>query len=100
MRFPTEPGGLGHEGWGVVDAVGDGVVGLSEGDRVAALTYHAYAEHDLADADAVVPLPDALRAKPFPGRAARLRHEHLRPQRHRGGQTVAGRRDRLSWARS
>ena len=22
MRFPTEPGGLGHEGWGVVDAVG------------------------------------------------------------------------------
>ncbi len=26
MRFPTPPGDLGHEGWGVVDAVGDGVL--------------------------------------------------------------------------
>ena len=25
MRFPTEPGALGHEGWGIVDAVGEGV---------------------------------------------------------------------------
>ena len=23
MRFPTEPGDLGHEAWGVVDAVGE-----------------------------------------------------------------------------
>src|SRR3712207_7356916 len=37
MRFPTEPGALGHEGWGVVDAVGDGVAGVSPGDRIAAL---------------------------------------------------------------
>jgi threonine dehydrogenase-like Zn-dependent dehydrogenase len=67
MTFPTEPGALGHEGWGTVDAVGDGVAGLSVGDRVAALSHHAYAEHDLADADAVVPLPDALDGQPFPG---------------------------------
>jgi NADPH:quinone reductase-like Zn-dependent oxidoreductase len=26
MQFPTEPGGLGHEGWAIVDAVGDDVV--------------------------------------------------------------------------
>src|SRR5688572_17596373 len=25
MTYPTEPGALGHEGWGVVDAVGEGV---------------------------------------------------------------------------
>ena len=25
MRFPTEPGDLGHEGWGIVDSVGEGV---------------------------------------------------------------------------
>src|ERR687886_152783 len=50
MTFPTEPGALGHEGWGVVDAVGEGVEGLSPGDRVAALSYRAYAEYDLADA--------------------------------------------------
>src|SRR5688572_16594806 len=47
MRFPTEPGALGHEGWGVVDAVGDGVEGVSVGDRGAAISYHGYAECDL-----------------------------------------------------
>ena len=67
MRFPTEPGALGHEGWGVVDAVGDGVEGLSVGDRVAALSYKSYAEYDVADADAVVLLPDSLAGQPFPG---------------------------------
>ena len=43
MQFPTEPGALGHEGWGVVDALGDGVAGLAIGDRVAALSYKSYA---------------------------------------------------------
>jgi D-arabinose 1-dehydrogenase-like Zn-dependent alcohol dehydrogenase len=38
MAFPTEPGALGHEGWGVVAATGDGVDALSVGDRVAALS--------------------------------------------------------------
>ena len=67
MSFPTEPGALGHEGWGVVDAVGDEVDGISVGDRVAALSYKSYAEYDLAAADAVVRLPDSLRSQPFPG---------------------------------
>src|SRR5215212_5929002 len=67
MRFPTEPGALGHEGWGVVDAVGDSVEGLSVGDRVATLSYKSYAEYDLADADAVIPLPGSLAGQPFPG---------------------------------
>ena len=67
MSFPTEPGGLGHEGWGVVDAVGEGVTHLQPGQRVAALTYHAYAGYDLAEADAVIPLPPELDGRPFPG---------------------------------
>src|SRR3954471_10706862 len=67
MTFPTEPGALGHEGWGVVDAVGERVEGISPGDRVAALTYKAYAEYDLADAHAVVALPPSLAKAPFPG---------------------------------
>lgn len=66
MRFPTEAGALGHEGWGVVDAVGAGVRGMHEGDRVAALSYNSYAEYDVAGADAVVPLPPELDAVPFP----------------------------------
>lgn len=41
MQFPTEPGALGHEGWGIIDAVGEDVHGFAPGDRVAALSYHA-----------------------------------------------------------
>ncbi|ANL75764.1 Zn-dependent alcohol dehydrogenase GroES-like protein (plasmid) [Rhizobium phaseoli] len=67
MTFPTEAGGLGHEGWGVIDAVGGGVTALREGDRVAALSYHAYATHDLADAAMVAVLPKELEGHPFPG---------------------------------
>ena len=67
MTFPTDMGGLGHEGWGVIDAVGPDVVGLGIGQRVAALSYHAYATHDIAEASAIVPLPDSLRDMPFPG---------------------------------
>ncbi len=67
MRFPTDPGALGHEGWGVVDAVGPGVSGVADGDRVAALSSRSYAEYDLAEADAVVRLPPSLDGLPFPG---------------------------------
>ena len=67
MQFPTEPGGLGHEGWGVLDAVGKDVERVSVGDRVAALSYHAYAGYDLAPDNAVVKLPEELAGKPFPG---------------------------------
>jgi threonine dehydrogenase-like Zn-dependent dehydrogenase len=67
FTYPTAPGAPGHEGWGVIDAVGEGVEGLRVGQRVAALSFAAYATHDLARADAVVPLPDALAGQPFPG---------------------------------
>src|SRR3954453_20595477 len=60
MTFPTEPGALGREGWGVVDAVGEGVEGLAPGERVAALSYKSYGEYDVAEASAVVKLPEAL----------------------------------------
>ena len=67
MRFPTEPGDLGHEAWGVVDAVGEGVEAPRLGDRVAALTYRGYAEYDIAEAANTVPLPKSLEGYPFPG---------------------------------
>ena len=35
MQFPTAPGDLGHEGWGVIEALGDGVEDLAVGHRVA-----------------------------------------------------------------
>src|SRR5438046_5702610 len=41
MEFPTEPGALGHEGWGVIEALGEGVTELAVGERVGGLYYHA-----------------------------------------------------------
>ena len=53
MTYPAEPGGLGHEGWGVIDAVGADVVGLAPGDRVAALSCRSFADYDVTAADKV-----------------------------------------------
>lgn len=66
FEYPLPAGAPGHEGWGTVDAVGEEVDALAAGDRVAMLSYHAFATHDLAAADAVVKLPSSLDG-PFPG---------------------------------
>ncbi|HEY8576014.1 MAG TPA: zinc-binding dehydrogenase [Devosia sp.] len=89
MKFPTEPGGLGHEGWGVIDAVGEGVQDLQVGDRVAALSYHSYATHDIAEADAVVKLPAALDGVPFPGEPLGCAMNIFKRAEISEGQTVA-----------
>lgn len=89
MRFPTEPGGLGHEGWGVVDAVGAGVEAFAVGDRVAALSHHSYAQYDVADVGAVVKLPAELAGQPFPGEPLGCAMNIFRRADIRAGQTVA-----------
>lgn len=89
MQYPTEHGALGHEGWGTVDALGAGVTGLSVGDRVAALSYKSYAQYDLADADAVVPLPASLGDQPFPGEPLGCAMNIFRRCEIAAGQTVA-----------
>ncbi len=89
MQFPTAPGALGHEAWGTVDARGEAVAGLSVGDRVAALSYNSYAEFDLADAGAVVPLPESLRGQPFPGEPLGCAMNIFRRSEIAAGHTVA-----------
>jgi threonine dehydrogenase-like Zn-dependent dehydrogenase len=89
MRFPTEPGDLGHEGWGVIDAVGEGVDDLAVGDRVAALSYRSYAEYDLVDAAAAVKLPPALAGQPFPGEPLGCAMNIFKRADIQAGQTVA-----------
>jgi threonine dehydrogenase-like Zn-dependent dehydrogenase len=69
FTYPLEPGRPGHEGWGVVDAIGDSVTSVRVGDRVAALSQHAFAEYDTCAATEVVPLPRELDGQPFPGEA-------------------------------
>jgi threonine dehydrogenase-like Zn-dependent dehydrogenase len=89
MRFPTEPGGLGHEGWGSVDAVGEDVRGLEIGDPVAALFQNSYAEYDVGDAEAVVPLPGAYADRPFPGEPLGCLMNIFRRSGIEAGQSVA-----------
>ena len=89
MKFPTEPGALGHEGWGVVDAVGEGVENLRIGDRVAALSFKSYGEYDIAEQDAVVKLPESLTGKPFPGEPLGCAMNIFRRSDIKAGQTVA-----------
>ncbi len=89
MQYPTEPGSLGHEGWGVVDSVGDGVDTIAAGDRVAALSYHSYAEYDLAEAHCVVKLPDTLSRQPLPGEPLGCAMNIFRRSEIEAGHTVA-----------
>jgi threonine dehydrogenase-like Zn-dependent dehydrogenase len=88
-RFPGAPGGLGHEGWGVIDAVGQGVGGLTPGDRVAALSERSFAQYDIAAAGRVVKLPAALDGRPFPGEPLGCAFNIFRRSDIRAGQTVA-----------
>jgi threonine dehydrogenase-like Zn-dependent dehydrogenase len=89
MQFPTAPGDLGHEGWGVVDAVGADVNDLEPGIRVAALTGKAYAEYDIADASGVIRLPDSLKDVDLPGEPFGCAMNIFRRSDIRTGQTVA-----------
>lgn len=88
LAYPGEAGGLGHEGWGIVDAVGADVAGLGVGDRVAALSFHSFADYDLAKADAVVKLPAALVGQPFPGEPIGCAFNIFRRSDIAAGQTV------------
>jgi threonine dehydrogenase-like Zn-dependent dehydrogenase len=60
LSYPMQPGAPGHEVFGTVESLGPGVEGLAPGQAVTALTYRAYAELDIARADAIVPLPGSL----------------------------------------
>lgn len=69
FQYPLQPGEPGHEGWGRVDALGPEVGDLKVGERVAMLSYRAFAEYDIAPATSMVVLPPELDGQPFPGEA-------------------------------
>jgi NADPH:quinone reductase len=66
FEYPLEPGAPGHEAWGRIDAVGEGVTDFQPGERVAMLSSHAFAEYDFASTAEVVQVPAALDNYPFP----------------------------------
>ena len=89
FEYPLEPGAPGHEGWGRVAAVGAGVDERLLGRRVAALSYRAFAGHDVAPAEHVVELPSELEGTPFPGEALACAVNVFGRSDVRAGQTVA-----------
>jgi threonine dehydrogenase-like Zn-dependent dehydrogenase len=89
FEYPQPAGAPGHEGWGRIAAVGENVHGLAVGERVAALTYRAHAEYDVADADAVVRLPDGLGDAAVPGEPLGCAFNIFRRSGIEPGQTVA-----------
>jgi threonine dehydrogenase-like Zn-dependent dehydrogenase len=89
MHFPTAAGALGHEGWGIVDAVGEGVSTLQPGDRVGGLSANAYAQFDIAEAANVVKLPDELADVDLPLEPFGCAMAIFRRSRIEEGETVA-----------
>ena len=89
MQFPTEPGALGHEGWGVVDVAGHDVDGVAIGDRVGFLGEKAYAEYAIAEAGQVVRIPEDLATLDLPLEPFGCAFNIFRRSDIRAGQTVA-----------
>jgi threonine dehydrogenase-like Zn-dependent dehydrogenase len=89
FEYPQSAGAPGHEGWGRVAALGEGVAGVAVGDRVAALSYRAHAEYDVAQADAVVKLPPSLDRVAVPGEPLGCAVNIFRRAGIEPGQTVA-----------
>lgn len=89
FTYPIAPGTPGHEGWGRVTAVGKGITGFREGERVTFLSDHAYAEYDTVRAAAAVKLPAAISDLPFPGEAVGCAVNVFRRSAVRPGETIA-----------
>jgi threonine dehydrogenase-like Zn-dependent dehydrogenase len=89
FNYPRDAGAPGREAWGRVDAVGGEVRNVSPGDRVTMLSYHAFAEYDLARADEVAPLPRSLMGRPFPGEALASAMNVFRRAQAEPGEDVA-----------
>lgn len=90
---PSLPSGLGTEGAGVVDAVGEGVSHLKEGDRVAYAQgpLGAYAEYHALPADKAVVLPDGIEFETAAGCMLKgLTVQYLLRQTYplKGGETI------------
>ncbi|WP_193091455.1 NADPH:quinone reductase [Halomonas colorata] len=90
---PSMPTGLGTEGAGVVDAVGEGVTHLKEGDRVAYAQgpLGAYAELHTLPAAKVIKLPDFIDFETAAASMLKgLTVQYLLRQTHelKGGETI------------
>ncbi|WP_017733858.1 MDR/zinc-dependent alcohol dehydrogenase-like family protein [Nafulsella turpanensis] len=89
FNYPMEAGAPGHEGWGVVVKTGRRVTKFKTGERVAMLSYKAYAAYDVAKEEAAMKLDDKLAGKPFPGEPLGCAINIFNRSDIESGQTVA-----------
>ena len=89
FEYPVAAGNPGHEGWGVVDKVGEGVNDFQPGDRVTAITYNAFAEYDIAPAENLIKIPESLNGIDFPGEPLGCAMNIFNRSDIKAGQTVA-----------
>ena len=89
FQYPIQAGNPGHEGWGRIDALGKDVQGFSQGERVAAITYNAFAAYDITKASNLIKLPAELDGMPFPGEPLGCAMNIFERSDIRAGQTVA-----------
>ena len=89
FEYPLAPGAPGHEGWGIIDALGENATEFAIGDRVAFLSGNAYAECDIADKNQIVKLTAALDGKPFPGEPLGCAMNIFRRSEIKAGQTAS-----------
>jgi threonine dehydrogenase-like Zn-dependent dehydrogenase len=87
FEYPLPSGAPGHEGWGWVDRPGGEVKNFRPGDRVALLSYRAFAEYDIAEASELVLIPE--NAAIFPGEALGCAENVFRRSAIEANQTVA-----------
>ncbi len=87
FKYPVEPGAPGHEAWGRIDAVGEGVTDLAVDERVAMLSSHAFAEYDLASSAEVIQLRNE--GDPFPAEPLGCAVNIFKRANIRRGETVA-----------
>ncbi len=89
FSYPLAPGAPGHEAWGTVESVGDGVAGVKAGDAVALLADNAFTTSVVVPAERAVVLPEALRGTDFPGEAFGCGFNVAARSGFAAGQTVA-----------
>lgn len=88
MSFPLDPGALGHEAWGRIDAVGAGVSQDRIGARVAIFGENGFASHDIVPDDAALAIPAALDGQHVPAEPVACALSIFRMARIKSGNRV------------
>lgn len=89
FEYPLAPGMPGHEGWGRIEAVGEGVDAWAVGTPVALLTQQSFATHDVARVDQLVRIPAPLADEAFPGEPLGCAMNIFRRSEVQAGERVA-----------